>query len=348
MQYVNCRSFLNKIVNRAEINLKRTLMISRPLEITLEPTLKCNSDCIMCNRNFSREETKTEENLLSWETFRNVEPLFKYAEYVLFGGFGEALLHPEYLSMLREIKKSGPFVYFFTNGILMTENTGQALVNEGMDMVCVSMGGATKETYKKVRGVDAFERVVNNIRMIDEYKKKMKKEKPALAFNVVAMKSILPELQLLVKLAKEIGVELIRFPNLVVQGESLREESLWHDVEGTQKAFRDAAATARMLGVNFELPNFDICATDCLDIFKKMTINWDGSVMSCALERYIVGDLKDSNVNEIWNSKGLQKLRREYFEKGLKQVCPNCTNWDNRPETFLNPSRNSRKFATKI
>src|SRR6185369_520148 len=150
MFYVNAKSFVNKLVNRAEIKLGRSRLLSRPVELTMEPTLECNSNCVMCNRNFSRQEVKQTKGFLSWDVFNKVRPFFPTAERVLFGGFGEPLMHPHYLEMLKEIKKSGPFVYVFTNGILLNEMVGKELVDAGMDMICVSMGGATKETYHKI------------------------------------------------------------------------------------------------------------------------------------------------------------------------------------------------------
>lgn len=348
MQYINIFSFSNKVLNRIENKLHRPRLFSKPIEIVIEPTLKCNSNCIMCNRNFNRKETWNANGFLSWDILLKAKPFFKYAGRILFGGFGEALLHPEYLAMLREIKKVNPFVYFFTNGILMTEEIGKGLVDAGMDMICISMGGATRDTYKKIRGVDAFEKVIENIKFITAYKKKTGKKTPMLSFNTVAMNSLLPELELLVKLANDIGVKHIAFPNLVVQGDTIRDESIWLNRENAKNAFTSASLLANKLQIKFIAPNLNIYQSDCKDIFKKMSINWDGKVMSCALERYIIGDLKENNIASIWNSKGMIKLREDYYEKGLEVICKNCACWDNRPDVFLNPGINSREYAEKV
>lgn len=348
MQFVSPHSFANDVLNRLEIKLRRTRLISMPVELTLEPTLRCNSNCVMCNRNFSRKETKKVEGFLSWDIFWKVRPFFKYAKQVVFSGFGEPLLHAEYLAMLREIKKSGPFVLSFTNGTLMTEEAGKELVDAGMDMICISIGGATRDTYKKIRGIDAFDTVVDNIRRISEYKKKTKRKKPLLSFNVVAMNSLLPELESLVNLAHEIGVEDISMPNLVVQGESINKESIWHNTEKSETAFQKAKNLARRLNITFIAPRLDVCKFDCTDIFKKTYITWDGKVLSCALERYIIGDLKESTIASIWNSDGIMKLRKDYYEKGLEVMCQDCPCWDNKPETFMNPWINSRKYAKRV
>ena len=101
------------------------------------------------------------------------------------------------------------------------------------------------------------------------------------------------------------------------------------------------------LNITFIPPNFYVCKSDCRGIFLNMFIGWDGTVMSCALERYIVGDLKEKDIASIWNSKGMIKLRKDYYEKGLEVICQNCACWDNRPETFLYPVINSRENMLK-
>ena len=54
---------VNRAANTIERKLGRTRLFSRPSELTIEPTLQCNSDCIMCNRSFNREEDKLAQAL---------------------------------------------------------------------------------------------------------------------------------------------------------------------------------------------------------------------------------------------------------------------------------------------
>ena len=336
------------MINRFEISLKKSHLISRPVEVMLEPTAQCNSNCIMCTKRYFREKDQPPLGFLSWEIFWKVRPFFKFARRVLFSGFGEPFLHPEFINMLNQIKRYNTFVYCFTNGLLMNEEMGRALVNSGMDMINISFGGATKETYEKIRGIDGFDTVINNLQYITEYKNKAGKIKPLLSFNVVAMNSIMPELEQLLLLAKKIGVQHFAMPNLIVQSEPMKEESIWGNKEKTDKAFRRARALAAELNINFTYPSLDITKRDCLDLFRKMFITWDGLVLSCAQERYIIGDLQKNKITSIWNSDNMLKLRRKYYKNGLDSICPGCPCFDNRPDTFLNSRINSRMFAQRI
>ena len=349
MRFSDILPISNMLSNRLEIKLKRTRLLSRPVTIMLEPTLACNSDCIMCNRNYHRKETKEAKGFLSWDTFNKVKPLFRYARCVSFCGFGETLLHPEFPAMLREIKKRVRFAFFYSNAIAMTADVGRIMVDAGLDRLCISIGGATRESYKKIRGVDAYDRVIDNIRQLNEYKKKTGKDKPVLFLEVVVMNSILPELESFVELARELGMATISMVNLVAQGEDMKKESIWLNIGEAQAAFAEATALAEKYGITFQAPNLDAnLKSDCSALFNVLAVTWDGLVVSCARERYILGDLGTLQAGEIWNSKGIVGLRKEYFKKGLEHVCPQCTCWDNSPGNYLDPQENSREFATRL
>jgi MoaA/NifB/PqqE/SkfB family radical SAM enzyme len=348
MYYVNPLSLANKILNRLEIKARRTRLISRPIEITLEPTLMCDSNCLMCNRNFFRKEDRNVRGLLDWKTLEAVRPFFRFSERVVFSGFGEPLLHPEFLKMAAAIKKEGPDVLFFTNALDLTEKLAQGLVEADLDFVYVSLGGASRETYKKVRGVDGFDRVVANVEALTRAKKAMNKKRPSVRFNVVAMASVLDELDEIVSLAGRVGVEAVDMPNMVAHGESIRGESLWLQPERAAKALAGAASLAERLGIEFRSPGLAENKLDCRHFFTSFYVAWDGDVLTCPMERYVVGNVKDQAPSAIWNGLGLVGLRKAYFDKGLASTCPKCPCWDYRPDTFFDSWPNSRRYAERI
>jgi len=250
--------------------------------------------------------------------------------------------------MARMIKKEGPHVLFFTNALRLTEDIAKGLVDSGLDIVYVSMGGGTKETYKKIRGVNGFDDVVRNIEALTRYKRLKKKNRPVVYFNVVAMAGVLDELEEIVSLADRIGVEAVDMPNLVVHGDSVKEESLWLCPERATAAFDRASILADRLHVGFRSPRITERRLDCRHFFTSFYVAWDGQVLSCPMERYIIGNVKDSSLSEIWNGSGIIGLREEYYAKGLGSTCAKCPCWDNHPKTFFDSWPNSREYAQKV
>lgn len=347
MKYVTPRSFLNKRLNILEKRARRTRLFSRPVCLHVEPTLQCNSFCVMCNRSAVRKGEDRGAGFLSWETLYALGPFFPWAEQVLFGGFGEPLLHPEYVSMLGHIKGLGPEIYFITNGILLAPDTSEALVEAGVDRIYVSFGGARPETYRKVRGVD-MEPIVENLRALKGIKGRRGARRPRIIFNIVAMNSMLEELEEVVALAASLGVEEIDLPHLSVQKPELEEESPWLDPERARPMLERATRCAREEGIELHLPEFVPKKLRCTQLFDSLTITWDGKVLSCPMERHLLGDLACESAQSVWNRPELVALRRRALEEGCEGICPNCFCCDSRAETFLHPHENSRRFAADI
>jgi MoaA/NifB/PqqE/SkfB family radical SAM enzyme len=347
MKYVNLKSFSNKYLNAAEIRAGRTRLGSRPVHITIEPTLKCNSNCVMCNRNAVRKEEVGRSGFLSWSTLKKLDPFLPWAERVLFGGFGESLLHPEYIPMLRHIKRRGPEVYFYTNGILLTPETSMKLLDAGVDQISISFGGGHPGTYRRVRGVEMAP-IVDNLRALRKIRDSRTGDTPKVTFNIVAMNSVLDEMQEILELASNLGVSEVSMPNLTVQKPELEAESPWIDTARSRRILKKAGETAERLGIHLEPPDLTVSRGSCTALFKSMTITWDGLVLSCPMERFIIGNVNHGPVRKIWNGAGMIRLRRKQLAAGIETLCPNCFCWNNRPEAFLNPHYNSREFATDL
>jgi MoaA/NifB/PqqE/SkfB family radical SAM enzyme len=96
--------------------------------------------------------------------------------------------------MVKEIKKHGPIVYFFTNAVSLKPEIAEGLIKSKLDQICVSIGGASPETHAYVRGADTLGKVIENLRELNRLKGNNGNGHPSISFNVVAMNSVLPEI----------------------------------------------------------------------------------------------------------------------------------------------------------
>ena len=83
-------------------------------------------------------------------------------------GVGEPMLVKELPRMIRYLKDRGTYVLFNTNGTLLNEKNGRALIDTGLDELRVSLDAADAETYLAVRGKNFFNRIVRNVRAFRE------------------------------------------------------------------------------------------------------------------------------------------------------------------------------------
>lgn len=63
----------------------------------------------------------------------------------------------------------------------------------------------------------------------------------------------------------------------------------------------------------------------CLAPFNSMFLSIDGNVYACNLNRkFILGNIRDNSLSEIWNGKKLDSLRKYISNKDLSKGCEKC------------------------
>ena len=108
----------------------------------LEVTNRCNLLCTTCPRTYAELEPPAD---MSWELFtRIVDQVPNLARAVLHG-VGEPMLVKALPQMVRYLKSRGVYVLFNSNGTLLNEKNGRALIAAGLDELRVSLDAATPE-----------------------------------------------------------------------------------------------------------------------------------------------------------------------------------------------------------
>jgi MoaA/NifB/PqqE/SkfB family radical SAM enzyme len=110
-------------------------------------------------------ETKRKTSYLSMSKFRKIIDEFPFLEKISLVGAGEPLLNSELFDMIDYCKVKKIRVGFATNGMLMSEKTSEKIISSGLNWLNISMDGATKDTYEKIRKGADFNLLINNISM---------------------------------------------------------------------------------------------------------------------------------------------------------------------------------------
>src|SRR5260221_10319658 len=158
----------------AESDLK-PLADHEPVCLYLETTNRCNLLCETCPRTFEDLEPPAD---LSWDLFTHIIGQFPNIARVVLHGVGEPLMVRHLPLMIRYLKDRGAYVLFNTNGTLLTRRKGQELVDAGLDELRVSLDAAEPATFKMVRGLDMFERIVANVREFVRMQREMNHDNP--------------------------------------------------------------------------------------------------------------------------------------------------------------------------
>jgi MoaA/NifB/PqqE/SkfB family radical SAM enzyme len=142
------------------LNLAGNRLHTLPL-VVLYLTDGCNSRCATCD--IWRNPRRNMQPELVAKIVSAVQEL--NIRWVLLSG-GEAMQHPQWPEIARRFRDSGVHVMLLTNGLLLQKQVSE--VAASVDEVIVSLDGGTAATYAAIRGVDAFDLVLNGIRAVRE------------------------------------------------------------------------------------------------------------------------------------------------------------------------------------
>ena len=64
---------------------------------------------------------------------------------------------------------------------------------------------------------------------------------------------------------------------------------------------------------------------ECISIFQAAEINSNGDVSPCRdYHDYVVGNIKQATLTELWENEAYRKFRRSIRKDGLMPVCSRC------------------------
>lgn len=332
---------INDCVNRVERRYRLTRLLSAPVELCIEPTNMCNSRCLMCLP-YRRDDSVPHApgGYLSMETLAACAPAMRLARRVLLGGFGEPLLHPRYLEMLEWVKARVPYVYFFTNGTLITPQLADGLVRTGVDAVVFSLGGATEETHQHIRGVSLVA-MLEGLRNLTQARSGLGRASPKVSFNVVQMNSVLPEMKAIVDLARQYDVSRISMPQMWVESPEALVESVLGDAHAAH-LLGQVEEYAQGHGIDLVVSDNPPRDKDCVGPWFDLVVAFNGDVFSCTAERYVLGNVNETPILQMWRSGAFRGLRRR-LKGAPRDLCPYCPTIDKT--AFANPARHGRHVS---
>jgi len=141
-------------------------------------------------------------------------------------------------------------VLFNTNGTLLNERRGRDLIDSGLDELRVSLDAAESQAFKVVRGKDAFDRIVANVRNFRALQRAVGAETPRVSLWLTGLKETIAQLPAFVDLAHSIDVSDVHLQRLVYfpdgQGLASAQQALFERLEAREEALiRQAAARCR-------------------------------------------------------------------------------------------------------
>src|SRR5271169_6001774 len=223
-----------------------------PVCLYLETTNRCHLLCTTCPRTYEELEPPAD---MSWELFRSIVDQIPKLPRAVLHGVGEPMMVKHLPRMVRYLKDRGTYVLFNTNGTLLNDKNGRALIDAELDELRVSFDAADAESYRAIRGKNYFHRILKNVRAFRELQEREGKLKPRVSAWLTGMRETVEQLPDFVRVAADTGVKEVYLQRLVFFGENAigkarPDQALYEQLSRDEAAYIDhAAEIAASLGV---------------------------------------------------------------------------------------------------
>jgi MoaA/NifB/PqqE/SkfB family radical SAM enzyme len=321
---------------------------ARPVCVYLETTNRCNLLCTTCPRTYEELEPPAD---MSWGLFTSIVDQIPDLQRAVLHGVGEPMLVKSLPKMVRHLKDRGTYVLFNTNGTVLNERNGRALIEAGLDELRVSLDAANARSFRAVRGKDYFGRILRNVRAFRNLQEREGKERPRVSAWLTGLKETIAELPAFVQVAADIGVKEVYLQRLVyfehdAIGLARPDQALYEQMSRDEAAHLEAAAAlARSYGMTFSAsgaaaePGMSLKRHDdgspwslCRRPWTVMYFTANGRALPCCIapfsqrgyENYTLGDATQQTLQEIWNGPAYRSFRSALLSDTPPDACASC------------------------
>jgi radical SAM protein with 4Fe4S-binding SPASM domain len=299
--------------------LKKHIQWGYPVSISFEPTTSCNLRCPECPsglRAFSRPTGMLQQDFFR----RTIDEIHQELLYLIFYFQGEPYLNPDFLEMVKYAGSKGIYTATSTNAHYLTNENARKTVESGLDRLIISIDGTTQDVYKQYRVGGNLEKVLEGARNIVKWKKELNSKKPFVFFQFLVVKPNEHQIEDVKKLAKEIGVDQVRFKTAQIYDYEIDPNNLITSIDKYSRYKKNDAG---------EYVAKNKLANRCWKMQHANVITWDGLVVPCCFDKdamHQLGNLKNQSFKEIWHNENYRQFRTQLLNSRKNiDICANCS-----------------------
>jgi MoaA/NifB/PqqE/SkfB family radical SAM enzyme len=332
-----------------QVTGERTEVAERPpVCLYLEVTNRCNLLCTTCPRTYEELEPAAD---MGWNLFTSIVDQVPDLARAVLHGVGEPMLVANLPRMVRYLRDRGVHVLFNTNGTVLSERNGRALIDAELDELRVSLDASNRESFKVIRGRDYFGRIIRNVRAFRELQEREGHSRPLVSLWLTGLRETVEQLPAFVKIAAEIGVKEVYLQRLVffdeaAIGKARPDQALFERLtEGEAAYLSEAEDLARSLGVTFSAsgaatePSLSLKGSGhgspwslCRRPWSLMYFTANGRALPCCIapfsqhgyDNYTLGHAGRQSLREIWNGPAYRDFRAALLSDKPPKSCANC------------------------
>lgn len=264
----------------------------------IETTGRCNLHCPVCVNRFRNFDMPIEDFRSIIDT--NIDILDGNWLWLDFNG--EPLLDPFFFERVSYLRKNNIRVHISTNGLLLTEDTCQKLIDADIRYLVVSVPSLDPETYYQMREIHALDQVIENIMLLRDL---VSINKSSMQLQAVAIDDGKLDIKSFVQFFHNHGIHAAIHQYTNRAGHSHKEYCVQHK---------------------------KISRGECIGRKQNLVILCDGTVVTCCCDfkgENSLGNIKDYNysIKDMINSGKLDNFLQLQRHQIYTGACKNCKDW---------------------
>lgn len=293
-----------------------------PTNALIELTNGCNHACIFCKNSHQIRHT----------TYLEIKKYYSFIKQAVGLGLKEVGLYAtgepfmtknlhEYIRVAKDlgIKR----VYITTNGALASINKIKKCVENGLDSIKFSINASNREDYNEIHGYDDFNKVLNNVKDIYEWKIKNKINLQLLGSCVLVPSK---------PYTKEQHTKLFgKYFDDILYNKSQSQGGQKFDIPLQEKNLRGVFTAQKIV--------HDKDLQPCSMVFNRYHLTAEGYLTACCVDynlNLVYSDLDEEKLESAWQNEFIRNLRLKHINKNLDgTICKQCLKNKKYPYTPL-------------
>ncbi|MBF0387041.1 MAG: radical SAM protein [Candidatus Omnitrophica bacterium] len=305
----------------------------KPVFLHLEPTGACNLQCQMCPRTTSiTRDLQAMPFDLFTRIVREVDPLI-----LALVGFGEPLLHPRLLDMVRYAVRRGITVRVSTNATLLTSEKAAGLLDAGLQQIWFSVDSPDPEHFESIRQGASFKDTMGNIKGFMAAVSQRRRPVAATVNCTLTARNV-GEAAAMVRFCHDELKVKPTFARSYGYGLEAHSADLLQNTPAVRGALEAALTAAWEVGwketaLNLQTILVDLAAPldgkgPCYFPYYAAAVSWDGRLSPCCLYydyQFKAGKIGPADFSSLWNGPEFQRFRQALLaDRSAVPVCRNC------------------------
>jgi radical SAM protein with 4Fe4S-binding SPASM domain len=259
--------------------------------------------------------------MLEKDFFREtIDQIHKELLYLIFYFQGEPYLNPSFLEMVKYASDKKIYTATSTNAHYLTDENARKTVESGLDRLIISIDGTSQDVYKQYRVGGNLEKVIEGARNVIKWRNQLNKKTPFVFFQFLVVKPNEHQIEEIKKLAKEVGVDQVRFKTAQVYDYEQDPHQLIPTLNKYSRYKKDASGKT--------IPKNKL-SNHCWKLWHANVITWDGLVVPCCFDKdamHQLGNLKNQSFHDIWHNDNYRQFRSELLKSRKNiDICANCS-----------------------